>query len=181
MPSEIILEMPMVEIDFQAEREKWDQVSAKYIEDIEPIDRALTGEIAAELSPYVPPGGSLLEAGCGSGHLSAVLAEMGYQIQLLDFSMVALRAARRTFKKYGLTAKWHRGNLFEMERLKGQKADCVWNSGVVEHYSAGDAAAALRQMASRSKAYVMTLVPNGQSVIYRTFRQWMRQRGRWEW
>ncbi len=171
----------MLNVDLVKDRARWDAVAEKYDTEINHVDRLLAAEIAAVLAPHLGSNGHLLEAGSGSGHLSAVLAEHGYQTSLLDFSQVALEAGRRTFARYGLTGEFLEGNLFDMQALGLARFDCVWNSGVLEHYQEEGTVAALREMAACSRNYVMALVPNGQSVFYRAFRQFMRRHGEWEW
>lgn len=171
----------MTQIDFEKERQRWDRVAEKYDYEVNAVDQHLAAEIAARLQAHLGSQGTLLEAGCGSGHLSAALARCGYDVSLMDFSEVALTAARRTFEAYKLSAHWYEANLFQLSQAGIPPADCVWNSGVLEHYTTEVMINALREMAAVSGKYVLSVVPNGQSVLYRAFRHWMRRQGRWEW
>lgn len=171
----------MTQIDFEKERQRWDQVAEKYDYEINAVDLHLGAEIAARLNAHLGSAGSLLEAGCGSGHLSAALARCGYDVSLMDFSEVALSAARGTFEQNKLSAHWYEANLFQLSQSGIPPADCVWNSGVLEHYTTEVMIQALHEMAAVSRQFVLSIVPNGQSVLYRAFRHWMRRQGRWEW
>src|SRR3990167_3707279 len=79
----------------------------------------------------------LLEAGCGSGKLSVVLATMGFKVTALDFSKEMLKnvlaLTKEAEKYYGkLTLEAVQGDLGEL-KLK-RKYQAVFNEGVVEHW-----------------------------------------------
>lgn len=101
---------------------------------------------AYQKSPYVQlmvdyaklkKGDHILEAGCGSGKLSVVLATMGYKVTAMDFSKTMLqnvknlaKQAEKFFGKLDIdTAQGDLGNL----KLK-DKYKLVFNEGVVEHW-----------------------------------------------
>lgn len=82
-------------------------------------------------------GDRVLEAGCGSGKLSVVLATMGYQVTAMDFSKTMLKnvlnlknQAENHFGKIDLEAV--QGDLGDL-KLK-DKYKLVFNEGVVEHW-----------------------------------------------
>ena len=58
---------------------------------------------------YLPPGGMLLEVGCGPGHLLLDLAAAGCQPVGLDLSPAMLRQARRRLRRRGLDLSLCRG------------------------------------------------------------------------
>ena len=73
-------------------RERWE---AMYQEGETPWDdgqpwRPLPGL----LSRYAPPGGRLLDIGCGLGGKAAQMASMGYRVLGVDISQAAIDAAR---------------------------------------------------------------------------------------
>src|SRR3990172_8964070 len=61
-----------------------------------------------------------IELGCGRGDLSALLAERGASVTLLDASPTALAQARRRFDRLGLRAEYIQADLLELpQRLLG--------------------------------------------------------------
>jgi SAM-dependent methyltransferase len=59
--------------------------------------------------PYLPRGGTVLEVGCGPGHLLLDLAAAGYRPVGLDLSPAMLRQARRRLQRQGLALPLCRG------------------------------------------------------------------------
>ena len=50
----------------------------------------------------LPAGSRVLDAGCGNGFLSILLAQMGWQVTALDQSRTALEKAKENAKKFGV-------------------------------------------------------------------------------
>ena len=119
----------------------------------------------------------MLEAGCGAGWQSLVLAQAGnQQLTLMDFSAEALNYAQRAFSKHDLAADFVCQDVF----APGEpEYDLVFNAGVLEHYNFDEQVAFLRGMASRSRKYVIALVPNRQCYWYWTWRFHRSSRGAW--
>ena len=85
----------------------------------------------------------------------------------MDFSSKALDHCRRVFERESLTAHFLQGDI----RDPGVPAfDLVFNAGVLEHYTLEEQADLLRCMASRSRRYVLVLVPNALCYWY-----WIRR------
>jgi len=55
------------------------------------------GHLQQDLSGVI---GKTLEVGCGSGHISSLLAERGYETFLLDYSFRAVLCASSSFLSY---------------------------------------------------------------------------------
>lgn len=79
-------------------------------------------------------GKELLEVGSGSGQVSAYLATKGGKISLLDISTSSLEFSRRYFDAKKIPLKIYKQNAFRM-KFRNNSFDCVWNSGVIEHFS----------------------------------------------
>lgn len=94
----------------------------------------------------------------------------------MDISPQALAAARRLFACSGLTADAHLGDVFAAGT---PEFDLVFNAGVFEHYTLDQQAAFLRGMASRSRRFVLTLVPNRLCYWYWVWRVQQAGRGNW--
>lgn len=77
----------------------------------------------------------ILEPGCGSGIMSARLAQQGAKVYLLDISPNALKTAQFNFKrKNTVPAESIQGDLLAMP-LADKCMDVVWNQGVIEHFT----------------------------------------------
>jgi hypothetical protein len=164
----------------QEEIARWDAFYTDYNADPTSGEERLAEEIGEILRRYVPPGASLLEAGCGSGHLSGLLARQGFRVALLDFSQAAIGAAQRYFQRAGVTGEFYHADLFSPGQAVGQrKYDVVWNSGVLEHYEAPQVTAALSQMARHSSHLVVALVPNADCFLYQLWRLKRKLEGTW--
>lgn len=151
-----------------AERAKWEAYYAGLpVEEIDPLSRQFNAELTAVLQELLPAGGRLLEAGAGGGNQSIALAQAGFDVTLLDFSPAALEYARRNFERHGLNAGFIEGDAFEP---KTPEYDLVFNAGVLEHYALDEQARFLRGMASRSRRYVLVLIPNRACYWYWAWR-----------
>lgn len=75
-----------------------------------------------------------IELGCGRGDFSALMAERGATVTLLDYSDAALDRARRRFQRLGLQARYLRADfLNDVNDLAGQ-FDVSMSLGVIEHF-----------------------------------------------
>ena len=88
------------------ERQKWDDYYASLpMLEIDDAMRGFGKDLAQRMHELLPSGGRVLEAGCGGGWQSLVLAQSGkFEVTLMDFSSEALRHARQTFDQSGLSA-----------------------------------------------------------------------------
>ncbi|HEB52320.1 MAG TPA: methyltransferase domain-containing protein, partial [bacterium] len=161
-----------------AERAKWDS----YYRDLpdHAVDEptaAFHRELIAAIDELLPEGGRLLEAGCGGGNQSLALAETGrFETALLDFSPEALRYARSQYDRAGVAGTFVEGDALQ----PGEPAyDLVFNLGVLEHYTTAEQTEFLRGMASRSRRYVLVLVPNLACYWYWQWRMQKTVREGW--
>jgi 2-polyprenyl-3-methyl-5-hydroxy-6-metoxy-1,4-benzoquinol methylase len=163
-----------------AEKEKWDKYYAE-LPDVgeDPETHRFNLEFVQAVSDVLPGGGRTLEAGCGAGWQSVALARSGrFQTSLLDFSLKALSYAARLFEREGLQTQ-----LMEADVLQPGPAefDLVFSAGVLEHYSSDEQIALLRGMKSRTRQYVLVLVPNRRCYWYWLWRFHRSVRGGWKW
>lgn len=156
-------------IRIKSEMEKWDKYySCLPLLDEDDFMREFNNEFAEKISELLPAGSKILEAGCGAGWQSLALAKLGkYDIALMDFSQAALSYAQKLFSREGLQATFIYGDVL----VPGEpEYDLVFNAGVLEHYAPNERIAFLKAMASRSRKYVMVLVPNRQCYWYWIWR-----------
>src|SRR3989344_1365280 len=143
-----------------------------------PFPSKLSVEYLDVIKKYLPKRARILEAGSGSGEISAYLAQNGYDTYLLDKSEAAINLSKRLFKKFDLKGNFIQGNLFKIP-FSENYFDCVWNSCVLEHFSDEAVVKALKEMARVSNNLVISLVPNAQSVIYRLAKLKNERVGTW--
>jgi GT2 family glycosyltransferase/2-polyprenyl-3-methyl-5-hydroxy-6-metoxy-1,4-benzoquinol methylase/glycosyltransferase involved in cell wall biosynthesis len=150
------------------EREKWEAYYRDLpLEKIDDFTAAFNDEFVQLVGELLPKGSEVLEAGCGGGSQSLAMARAGYRAALLDFSPAALDYAKRLFASEGVAAEFVEADAF----AKGAPAhDLVFNAGVLEHYTLEEQAAFLRGMASRSRRYVLVLIPNRACYWYWLWR-----------
>jgi SAM-dependent methyltransferase len=160
------------------ERQKWDKFYASArLPDEDQVATEFSEEFRKLISELLPGGGSILEVGCGTGRQSLALARLGkYGLNLMDFSHEALNYARRLFDRENVQADFICGDAFEPDK---PDYDLVFNAGVLEHYAFDQQVAFLRGMASRSRRYVMVLVPNALCYWYWLWRVQESGEGRW--
>ena len=79
--------------------------------------------------------GRTLEVGCGSGHLSALLADSGFEAFLLDYSPAAIVCARHSFAalKGRERKRYILGNALALPISDGEM-DIVLSCGTLEHF-----------------------------------------------
>jgi glycosyltransferase involved in cell wall biosynthesis/SAM-dependent methyltransferase len=160
------------------ERAKWDAYYSS-IADVDDSDDAIAfgAELAARVAEFLPEGGRLLEAGCGAGQQSMGLARAGFHdLTLMDFSHEALGHARRWFGRLGVDAQFVQGDVL---RPAAPEFDLVFNAGVLEHYTFDEQVGFLRGMASRSRRFVLALVPNRLCYWYWIWRVRAGSAGAW--
>jgi SAM-dependent methyltransferase len=109
------------------------------------------------------PGGRLLEIGCGSGQMLAVVRELGWSVQGVDFDAAAAEHARRK----GLTVDV--GSV-EEQRYPAAHFDAVAMNHVIEHvYDPGRAIAECYRILKPGGILVL-VTPNAESWLHRTFQ-----------
>jgi glycosyltransferase involved in cell wall biosynthesis/2-polyprenyl-3-methyl-5-hydroxy-6-metoxy-1,4-benzoquinol methylase len=142
----------------ERERQKWEAYYASLSHAEVPTIDEFGEELSAFVNQLLPEGGRILEAGCGGGQQSMALARSGrHDLTLMDFSAQALGFSRPWFERQGIAAEFVEQDVM----VPGSPDfDLVFNAGVLEHYTVDDQVALLKGMASRSRRYVLVLVPN---------------------
>lgn len=152
------------------EQQKWDEIYAKMeVIDAGPAEQSFHDELGQAVDALLPKGSSILESGCGGGGQGIALARLGgHQVTLLDFAANALSYAKRQAAQAGVDVAVELGDAFAQGK---PQYDMVFNAGVLEHYEPASQVEMLRAMASRSKRFVMVLIPNALCFPYWVWRQ----------
>ena len=139
-------------------------------------------DIAAVLFSVLPEGQriSILEAGSGTGRISALLAKASHDVTLLDTSREALAISRRVFHLSGQSFKAIQGSMFRIP-VPDETYDLVWNAGVLEHFYFDEQVEALREVTRVLKPHglLVTLNPSARGWIYRLGKFIAEKRGSW--
>lgn len=90
------------------------------------------GEFGKLFAKYVPKGSSVLEAGCGPGHLVAALVQRGYKACGIDNEPKVIEFARANFPDLDISE----GDILSIDLPSGSM-DCYFSVGVVEHFVDG--------------------------------------------
>ena len=126
-------------------------------------------------------GDVLLELGSGTGAMSAVLARAGRRVILLDWSRDCVRFGRDVVAALGGNARTVQADILHALPLRDGSVDCVWSSGVLEHFTDDELLAVLRESARVSRRLVVSLVPNAASLPYRIGKWHQERTGAWPW
>lgn len=127
------------------------------------------------------PGDSFLELGSGTGELSAALSLQNRTANLLDFSQRSIDFAQKVFEALDIN-----GNFQQLDMLTNfshlyKDIDCVWSSGVLEHFSDKEIQHIVSESALIAKKVVIAMVPNASSIPYRLGKWFQEQNNQWQW
>lgn len=158
----------------------WDKIFRKITLTKIPFPSKLSEEYYEKIRYFLPNKARILEVGSGSGEISGYLAKKGHDVYLLDQSEVALNLSKRLFSHYGLRGTFVHGNLFSIP-FNDNVFDCVWNSGVLEHFYKKEIVKGLKEMSRVSNNLVITMVPSAKSVTYRIAKVILEKEKKWDY
>jgi SAM-dependent methyltransferase len=92
-------------------------------------------------------GGTVLDAGCGTGENALHLAKLGFTVLGVDVAETALAMARAKASDRGLAVSFASADAFHLERLGG-KFDTVLDSGLFHTFSPDERLAYVASLAS---------------------------------
>jgi len=121
-----------------------------------------------------------IELGSGRGDLSALLAQEGAAVTLLDSSDRALDQARTRFDRLGLSAEFRKSDLFA-DTAPHDRFDVALSSGVIEHFRSEQRTRAIQSHRDvlRKGGMAIISVPNAHCPPYRIWKAWLEIRRCW--
>jgi len=174
----VALSQPSEKMVSETFRRAWARADRGAALHLDPLSEAIAGV----LYPLLPAlaGQRILEAGSGKGMISALLAQRGYKVTLLDTSREALEISREVFRARQCRFRAVHGSLFALPAPDGFY-DVIWNAGVLEHFYFHEQVEALRELlrALKPEGRLITLNPSARGWIYRAGKAIAERRGTW--
>lgn len=127
------------------------------------------------------PGDSLLELGCGTGVFSGILAKNGRRTTLLDYSAKSVEFCRNVFAQAQLPGDFVQADVCQAFPFENAAFDCVWSSGLLEHFTDEQLSFIMKESARVSRKCVVSLVPNARSIFYRAGKAYLEAHSLWRW
>ncbi len=173
-----------------AQNEQWDHVWNHHPSDAKDdalLDRERRGpRWACIVEKLVTSFGSIqglrtVELGSGRGDLSALLAERGAQVTLVDSSEKVLAQAQHRFDRLGIGARFVRDDFFNKSGSWRKSFDVALSSGVIEHFRGENRTKVVRVHHDALSANGMAIisVPHAWCLPYRAWKFYLERRGWW--
>ena len=123
----------------------------------------------------------VLDLGCGAGQHSALLANNGRKMTLLDVSQENLDFGAGVFEILGLNARFCLADMTRPLPFEDNSFDTVFSCGVFEYFTDEEIKSVLREAFRVSKKRVIIMVPNALSLAYRVGYWYTKKTKQWKW
>ena len=128
---------------------------------------------------HTQPGENVLELGSGSGETCLLLAQAGRHVVALDVSLDNVAFTRACAASLGVDLLALCADAGRRLPFKDGEMDCVWSSGLLEHFPFDERCRMLREQCRVSRRKVIAMVPNAACVAYRAGRRLLEDHHRW--
>ena len=128
---------------------------------------------------HTAPKETVLEIGSGTGKISLQLAVGGRRVTCLDTSADSLAFVARCAEELGVPLARIKADATSRLPFEDCTFDCVWSSGLLEHFTADERRAMLKEWARVCRRRMIHLVPNAASLAYRYGKAVQERLGEW--
>lgn len=139
--------------------------------------------IHARITAHFPSfeGLRVIEIGAGAGTYAALMARLGAQVTLLDYSNKALERAQEFFERLNLNAEYVNANAFDLPNNLNGAFDISMSFGLNEHFSGPQRLQITRAHLDVLRPGGMTFisVPNRYNPPYRMFKFVAQHTDKW--
>lgn len=125
------------------------------------------------------PGERVLEIGSGTGEISLQLARAGRVVTALDIDERNLDFTRTCAAELKAAVNAVQADACARLPFGEREFDTVWNSGLLEHFSAEERRAMIREWARVARRRLVTFVPYAGCVPYRLWKAREEEQGTW--
>ncbi|MFA6988612.1 MAG: methyltransferase domain-containing protein [Candidatus Gastranaerophilaceae bacterium] len=146
---------------------------------VEKIKTNKPSEWAKEIILNTTFGSKVLEIGSGTGEISLFLAQAGRNVTISDISNDSLDFALKCAKDLNLKLNSILLNASEIMPFRDNEFNCVWQSGLLEHFTVDERRKMLKEWSRISLDKVISIVPNASCLAYRVGKLDQEQRGVW--
>ena len=166
----------------------WSQSSQEKSEFWEWVERESNGIRGTKIQDYIRTHlGEIhqlktIEVGSGLGIYSFILARLGAEVTLLDYSEKVLTLAEECFKKNGLKAKFMLQDALGIEKDVHGKYDVAMSFGTVEHFRYPQRLQMIETHINlvRNGGAIVISVPNKAFLPHEILKTYLQRKNKWE-
>ena len=123
----------------------------------------------------------VIEIGCGTGEISLHLAQAGRKTIGIDFEESNLEFIQKCASDLKVPIVTIKADATKTLPFCDSEIDCIWSSGLLEHFNKNDRKAMIREQARISRKKVISIVPNASCVAYRAGKTILEREGNWKY
>ncbi|MBV6627764.1 MAG: class I SAM-dependent methyltransferase [Rivularia sp. (in: Bacteria)] len=166
----------------------WNQSSQETSEYWEWVERESNGVRGTKIQDYIRTHlGDIsqlktIEVGSGLGIYSFILASLGAEVTLLDYSEQALSLAEECFQKHGLKAKFILQDALAIENDLHGKYDIAMSFGTVEHFRYPQRLQMIETHLNcvRNGGAIVISAPNKAFLPHEILKAYLQRKNKWE-
>lgn len=127
------------------------------------------------------PGERVLEIGSGTGEISLHLAQAGRIVTAIDVDCKSLKFIDQCAQEMHVPVTCVCADALHSLPLSDSSFDCLWSSGLFEHFTPEERQSMLRECARVASKKVIALVPNAACIAYRAGKKQSEEQGTWSY